>query len=153
MCAGCARGSAWHQPAPGDGEPVGFVLSYWRLVIALGSTPHMPPIPGLGVHALTLKDMSDAVHLRNHVLRRLDLAESDGRQAARQLTFVFVGAGYAGVEALAETRQLVRDALPHYPALRGVRRRWVLVERRRGSWPRCRTSSPATPATCCSRTA
>ena len=88
----------------------------------------MPPIPGLGVHALTFKDMSDAVHLRNHVLRRLDLAESDPRQAARQLTFVFVGAGYAGVEALAETRQLVRDALPHYPALRGVRQRWVLVD-------------------------
>jgi NADH dehydrogenase len=36
--------------------------------------------------------------------------------------------GYAGVEALAETRQLVRDALPHYPALRGVRQRWVLVD-------------------------
>ena len=104
------------------------VVSYWRLVIALGSTPRMPPIPGLGVHALTFKDMSDAVHLRNHVLRRLDLAESDPRQAARQLTFVFVGAGYAGVEALAETRQLVQDALPHYPALRGVRQRWVLVD-------------------------
>ena len=104
------------------------VMSYWRLVIALGSTPRMPAIPGLGVHALTFKDMSDAVHLRNHVLRRLDLAESDPGQAARQLTFVFVGAGYAGVEALAETRQLVRDALPHYPALRGVRQRWVLVD-------------------------
>jgi NADH dehydrogenase len=104
------------------------VMSYWRLVIALGSTPRMPPIPGLGVHALTFKDMSDAVHLRNHVLRRLDLAESDPGQAARQLTFVFVGAGYAGVEALAETRQLVRDALPHYPALRRVPQRWVLVD-------------------------
>ena len=104
------------------------VVSYWRLVIALGSTPHLPPIPGLGVHALTFKDMSDAIHLRNHVLRRLDLAESDPRQAARQLTFVFVGAGYAGVEALAETRQLVQDALPHYPALRGVRQRWLLVD-------------------------
>jgi NADH dehydrogenase len=104
------------------------VVSYWRLVIALGSTPRMPPIPGLGVHALTFKDMSDAIHLRNHVLRRLDLAEGDPRQAARHLTFVFIGAGYAGVEALAETRQLVQDALPHYPALRGVRQRWILVD-------------------------
>jgi NADH:ubiquinone reductase (H+-translocating) len=104
------------------------VVSYRRLVIALGSTPRMPPIPGLGVHALTFKDMSDAIRLRDHVLRRLDLAEGDPRRAARQLTFVFVGAGYAGVEALAETRQLVQDALPHYPALRGARQRWVLVD-------------------------
>ena len=88
----------------------------------------MPPIPGLAVHALTFKDLSDAIDLRNHVVHRLDLAESDPRQAARQLTFVFVGAGYAGVEALAEMRQLVQDALPHYPALRGVRQRWILID-------------------------
>ncbi len=104
------------------------VVSYRRLVIALGSTPRVPPIPGLAVHALTFKDLSDAIDLRNHVVHRLDLAESDPRQAARQLTFVFVGAGYAGVEALAEMRQLVQDALPHYPALRGVRQRWILID-------------------------
>ena len=41
---------------------------------------------------------------------------------------MFVGAGYAGVEALAEMRQLVEDALPHYPSLRDVAQRWILVD-------------------------
>ena len=77
---------------------------------------------------MTFKDLGDAVHLRNHVLRQLDLAEADPRHASRHLVFVFVGAGYAGVEALAELRQLVEDAVHHYPALRDVRQRWVLVD-------------------------
>ena len=88
----------------------------------------MPPIPGLVEHAITFKGLGDAVHLRNHVLKSLDLAESDPDNAARYLTFLFVGAGYAGVEALAEIRQLVHDAMRHYPKLRHLPQRWVLVE-------------------------
>ncbi len=103
-------------------------VSYRRLVIAVGSIARILPIPGLADHALTFKDLGDAIHLRNHVLRQLDLAEVDPRNASRYLTFVFVGAGYAGVEALAEMRQLVEDAVRHHPALRGVAQRWVLVE-------------------------
>ncbi len=103
-------------------------VSYRRLVIALGSVARILPIPGLAEHAMTFKDLGDAVHLRNHVLRQLDLAEADPRHASRHLVFVFVGAGYAGVEALAELRQLVEDAVHHYPALRDVRQRWVLVD-------------------------
>jgi NADH dehydrogenase len=107
---------------------VGLVeVSYERLVVALGSTARMLPIPGLADHAMTLKSLADAIHLRNHVIRKLDLAETDPANADRYLTFVFVGAGYAGVEALAEMRQLVQDALRHYPRLRGVEQRWVLV--------------------------
>jgi NADH dehydrogenase len=103
-------------------------VSYRRLVIALGSIARMPPVPGLVEHAMTFKDLGDAIRLRNHVIRQLDLAEADPCHADRHLTFVFVGAGYAGVEALAEMRQLVEDAGPHYPALRDVPQRWVLVE-------------------------
>jgi NADH dehydrogenase len=62
------------------------------------------------------------------VLRRLDLAEAEPVDARRHLTFVFIGAGYAGVEALSEMRQLVEDARPHYPVLRAVAPRWVLVD-------------------------
>ena len=103
-------------------------VSYRRLVIALGSIARMLPIPGLAEFALTFKDLADAIHLRNHVVRQLDLAEADPDNASRYLTFVFVGAGYAGVEALAEMRQLVEDAIRHYPALRGVPQRWILVD-------------------------
>ncbi len=103
-------------------------VAYRRLVIALGSIARMLPIPGLAEHAMTFKDLADAIHLRNHVIRQLDLAEADPPNAGRHLTFVFVGAGYAGVEALAEMRQLVEDAVHHYPALRDAPQRWVLVD-------------------------
>jgi NADH dehydrogenase len=103
-------------------------VTYRRLVVALGSVARMLPIPGLAEHAMTFKDLSDAIRLRNHVIRQLDRAEADPRNASRHLTFVFVGAGYAGVEALAEMRQLVEDAVHHYPALREVPQRWVLVD-------------------------
>jgi NADH dehydrogenase len=107
---------------------VGLVeVAYERLVVALGSTARMLPIPGLADHAITLKSLADAIHLRNHVIRKLDLAETDPANAGRYLTFVFVGAGYAGVEALAEMKQLVQDALRHYPRLRGTEQRWLLV--------------------------
>ena len=53
---------------------------------------------------------------------------STERRAAAHLTFVFVGAGYAGVEALAELSDLVADALRWYPRLRDSPQRWVLVD-------------------------
>jgi NADH dehydrogenase len=104
-------------------------VSYERLVLALGSVPRTLPIPGLAQHGLGFKDLADAIHLRNHVLQRLEAAAAmDEGEMARQLTFVFVGAGYAGVEALAELSDLVSDAIRHYPELRGRPQRWVLVD-------------------------
>jgi NADH dehydrogenase len=97
-------------------------------VLALGSVPRVPPVPGLAEHGLGFKRIGDAIHLRNHILRQLELAQADPANAERHLTFVFVGAGYAGVEALAELHQLVRDATPHYPVLRVAPQRWVLVD-------------------------
>ena len=90
----------------------------------------MLPIPGLAQHALGFKDLADAISLRNHVLRQLEaaMAATDPTRAEAHLTFVFVGAGYAGVEALAELADLVRDALRHYPELPRHRTRWVLVD-------------------------
>jgi NADPH-dependent 2,4-dienoyl-CoA reductase/sulfur reductase-like enzyme len=105
-----------------------FEVEYERLVVALGAIPRMLPIPGLAEHSLAFNDVSDAVQLRNHVLRKLDHADADPGNAERHLTFVFVGAGYAGVEALAELTELVHDALRHYPRLRDVPQRWVLVD-------------------------
>jgi NADH dehydrogenase len=87
-------------------------------------------VPGLDEHALGFKTLADAIQLRNHVLRRLEAAvaaRSEGHRR-RELSFVFVGAGYAGVEALAELSDLVRDALRYYPTLRHEPQRWVLVD-------------------------
>jgi NADH:ubiquinone reductase (H+-translocating) len=110
---------------------VGTQTVRWReLVLALGAVPRVAPVPGLTEHGLSFKSLADAIHLRNHILRELEAAEAalDDAERQRRLTFVFVGAGYAGVEALAELSDLVDDAVRHYPGLKGVPRRWVLVD-------------------------
>jgi NADH dehydrogenase len=105
-------------------------IGYDRLVVALGAVPRFFPVPGLSEHGMGFKDLADAIALRNHVLRRLELAAAapDDGAAETELGFVFVGAGYAGVEALAELNDLARNALRFYPSLRDTRQRWVLVD-------------------------
>ncbi len=103
----------------------------WRdLVVALGAVPRTLPVPGLAEHGLAFKSLADAIYLRNHVLQQLELAAGarDAEERVRRLTFVFVGAGYAGVEALAELSDLTEDALRYYPQLHSTPRRWVLVD-------------------------
>jgi NADH:ubiquinone reductase (H+-translocating) len=105
-------------------------VGYERLVVALGAVVRVLPVPGLAEHGLGFKSLADAINLRNHILRRLEAADAapDADARRRELAFVFVGAGYAGVEALAELSDLVRDALRFYPRLRGAEQRWVLVD-------------------------
>ena len=107
-----------------------FGIAYERLVIALGAVSRLLPIPGLAEHGLGFNNLADAIQLRNHVLRRLEAAdvEVDPEHVRRHLTFVFVGAGYAGVEALAELSDLVRNAIRYYDRLRGVQQHWILVD-------------------------
>src|SRR5207302_8578797 len=116
-----------HAETEGEGA---IALGYEDLVVALGAVARTLPIPGLAEHALGFKSLADAIHLRNHVLRRLEAASAATAAAhrERELTFVFVGAGYAGVEALAEMADLVRDALRYYGELRRARQHWVLVD-------------------------
>jgi NADH:ubiquinone reductase (H+-translocating) len=105
-------------------------VSWLDLVLALGAVPRTLPIPGLSEHALSFKSLADAIGLRNHVLSQLETADAalGEEERTRRLSFVFVGAGYAGVEALAELSDLVEDALKYYPRLRATPRRWVLVD-------------------------
>jgi NADH:ubiquinone reductase (H+-translocating) len=103
----------------------------WRdLVLTVGAVPRTLPIPGLSEHGLSFKSLADAIYLRNHVLHQLEAADAalEEQERTRRLTFVFVGAGYAGVEALAELSDLAEDALRYYPRLRSTPRRWVLVD-------------------------
>ena len=113
--------------ATDDGD---YEVGYERLVVALGSVVRVLPVPGLAEHGLGFKSLADAINLRNHVLRRLEAADAalDAEMRTRELGFVFVGAGYAGVEALAELFDLVHDALRFYPRLRDAKQRWVLVD-------------------------
>jgi NADH dehydrogenase len=105
-------------------------LPYDVAVLTPGSTSRVLPIPGLAEHGVGFKTVQEAIHLRNRVLSQLDVAaateEADLRRAA--LTFVFVGGGYAGVEALGELEDLARDAIASYPSLRPEDMRWELVD-------------------------
>ena len=105
-------------------------IRYRQLVVALGAVSRTLPVPGLAEHGFGFKDLADAIHLRNRVLQQLEAAAAERDPGRRQahLTFVFVGAGYAGVEALAELSDLTRDALRHYPGLSRAEPRWVLVD-------------------------
>jgi NADH dehydrogenase len=108
-----------------------FSITYERLVVAVGAVTRTFPVPGLGEHGRGFKDVADAIALRNHVLRTLEAAAAtlDPEECRRQLGYVFVGAGYAGVEALAELNDLAREAVGrYYRGLREAPQRWVLVD-------------------------
>ena len=109
-------------------EAGAFDVLYQDLVVALGAVTRMPPVPGLREHALGLKDLTEAIRLRDRVLRQIELADAAPSSAERRLTFVFAGAGFAGVEALAELQELTAWALRRHPRLAGVQPRWVLVD-------------------------
>jgi len=102
-------------------------IEYEHLVVALGAITRVLPVPGLAEHGLGFKDLADAIALRNRVVQQLERA-SIRPDAEEELGFVFVGAGYAGVEALAELSDFAHAALRFYPALRRVPQRWVLVD-------------------------
>jgi NADH dehydrogenase len=102
-------------------------ITYDRLVVALGAITRFLPVPGLQEHGLGFKDLADAIALRNRVLQQLERGAIHPDDPA-ELGFVFVGAGYAGVEALAELNDLAHAALRFYPMLRHVPQRWVLVD-------------------------
>jgi NADH dehydrogenase len=107
-------------------------IAYDHVVIGAGSWSRVLPIPGLAEHAVGFKTVSEAIHLRNRVLSQMDKADelSDPRARFAALTFVFVGAGYAGIEALGELEDLARDALELYPTLSEHDMRWIMVEAR-----------------------
>ena len=107
-------------------------LVYDQLVVALGSVSRTFPIPGLAEHAIGFKTLPEAIALRNRVIGNLERAETLERAEDRApyLTWVFVGAGYAGVEALAEVQDFMAAVLDRYPRCRTQGLRFVLVEAR-----------------------
>jgi NADH:ubiquinone reductase (H+-translocating) len=105
-------------------------LPYDQLLLSLGSVSRTLPIPGLADHAVGFKSLADAIYLRNHVVETLEEANATEDPARRDelLTYVFVGGGYAGLEALAELQDFAADAMDSYPRARLHGMRWVLVE-------------------------
>jgi NADH dehydrogenase len=105
-------------------------LRYDQLVLALGSVSRLLPVPGLDEHAIGFKSLADAIWLRNHVVETLEEANAseDPERREQLLTYVFVGGGYAGLEALAELQDFAADAIASYPRARLHGMRWILIE-------------------------
>ena len=105
-------------------------LRYDQLLLALGSVSRLLPVPGLAEHAVGFKSLADAIWLRNHIVETLEGANASENPARREelLTYVFVGGGYAGLEALAELQDFAVDAIERYPRARLHGMRWILVE-------------------------
>jgi NADH dehydrogenase len=105
-------------------------LSYDQLAVSVGSVSRTVPVPGLAEHAIGFKSLADAIWLRNHVIETLEEANTteDPRRREQLLTYVFVGGGYAGLEALAELQDFAAGAMESYPRARLHGMRWILVE-------------------------
>jgi NADH dehydrogenase len=95
-------------------------MAYDHLVLALGNRAGVDLIPGMQRHALPVKTIGDALHVRNVVLRRLaqiELEADPGRRASLG-HFVVVGGGFSGVEVAGAIAAYLRRAARYYGQVR-----------------------------------
>jgi NADH dehydrogenase len=118
------------QLAVRDPEGNRRTVGYDQLVIALGSVNKLLPIPGVADHAHGFRSLAEALYLRDHLLRQIEIADLAGDRAERdaRCTFVVVGAGYTGTEVAASGQLLTRIAARHRAGLSGQKLRWMLVD-------------------------
>jgi NADH:ubiquinone reductase (H+-translocating) len=111
-----------------EDEP--FELGYDRLVIAAGGVNKLLPIPGVSEHAHGFRGIPEALYLRDHVARQIELADAFSDQAERdaRCTFVVVGAGYTGVEVAAHGSMMTAALAKSRPGLRDQKVRWLLLD-------------------------
>jgi NADH dehydrogenase len=105
-------------------------VAYDRLLLATGSVNRLLPIPGVATHAHGFRSLAEALWLRDHLVRQLELAAScdDPEERAARCTFVVVGAGYTGTEVAAHGQLLTQAAARRRPGLAGQRLRWLLLD-------------------------
>jgi NADH:ubiquinone reductase (H+-translocating) len=105
-------------------------LAYDHLLLANGSVNKLLPVPGVGEHAHGFRNLAEAVYLRDHLVRQVELADQtdDAAERTARLTFVVVGAGYTGTEVAAQGVLATRALLRKHPRLTGVRARWLLLD-------------------------
>lgn len=98
-----------------------FNLTYDYLVIAVGARSNTYGIPGVERHALFLRDLADARHIRQRIIECLEHAAQPtirAEERKRLLHFVVVGGGPTGVEFAAEMHDfLTGDLRKSYPRL------------------------------------
>ncbi|MET7691660.1 FAD-dependent oxidoreductase [Streptomyces sp. NPDC005483] len=113
-----------------DPEGTAGTLGYDRLVLAAGSVNKLLPIPGVAEHAHGFRGLPEALYLRDHVTRQVELAAAAGDPAtcAARCTFVVVGAGYTGTEVAAQGQLFTDAQVRKHPLRKGMRPRWLLLD-------------------------
>ena len=104
-------------------------LAFDHLILCPGLTMDASKVPGMAEHALALKTLGDAFHLRNHVLSRLEEAdvERDEDRRTRELTFLAIGGGFSGVETVAALNDMLKSVLAFYPRAKKTGYRVILI--------------------------
>jgi NADH dehydrogenase len=102
---------------PPVGEPWEF--EYDIVVITAGAVSRTFPIPGVADEAIGLKNIEEAVAIRDRVLTNFDKAAvlPAGPERDRLLTFTVVGGGFAGIEIFAELRSFASALVKRYPSI------------------------------------
>ncbi|WP_193503401.1 FAD-dependent oxidoreductase [Streptomyces coeruleorubidus] len=120
-------GQTLHYTGP-EGE--GGTLAYDRLVLAAGSVNKLLPIPGVAEYAHGFRGLPEALYLRDHVTRQVELAAAadDPKSCAARCTFVVVGAGYTGTEVAAHGQMFTDAQVRKHPLRQGMRPRWMLLD-------------------------
>ncbi|MFE0863546.1 FAD-dependent oxidoreductase [Streptomyces rochei] len=120
-------GRTVHYTDPEGGEGT---LRYDRLVLAAGSVNKLLPIPGVAEHAHGFRGLPEALYLRDHVTRQVELAAAadDRAECAARCTFVVVGAGYTGTEVAAHGQMYTDAQVRRHPMRTGMRPRWMLLD-------------------------
>ena len=114
----------------GTSEKRGISLHYDFLVISLGSQTNFFGLTNVEEHAYTMKTLNDAMILRNRIIDMLEQAENETNPILKKslLTFVVVGAGFAGIETAGELIDFVLDARKYYPHISKQDIRVVVLE-------------------------
>lgn len=92
-------------------------FAYDHLVLAVGSRARIDLIPGMAEHALPLKSVGDALHIRNIVLRRLAAMELEPDPDRRALLghFLVIGGGFSGVEVAGALIDCIKGIGKYFP--------------------------------------
>ena len=120
-----ARRVGWKDPEDGRGG-----VTYDRLLITVGSVNRLLPIPGVSEHAHGFRSLPEAMYLRDHITRQIELAAvtDDPAERTARCTFVVVGAGYTGTEVAAQGVLFTDQLVAAHPALREQPVRWMLLD-------------------------
>ncbi|MFZ1809465.1 MAG: NAD(P)/FAD-dependent oxidoreductase [Cyclobacteriaceae bacterium] len=89
-------------------------INYDYLIIATGATTNFYGMQELEDHAMAMKTITDAIKLRNRIIRNLEFALlTDDNEAMNSLMdFVIVGGGPTGVELAGALSELKRNVFP-----------------------------------------